>query len=72
MIPEADRIRLQHMLDAARKAVRIAAARSREHLEADDDPLPDALVRLLSVIGEAGNKVSPVTRTRLEKFPGQT
>ncbi|HYU31830.1 MAG TPA: cobalamin-binding protein [Thermoanaerobaculia bacterium] len=34
------------MLDAARKAVRIAAGRHRADLEAEDDPLADALVRL--------------------------
>jgi len=57
------------MLDAARKAVRIAAGRNREDLEDDDDPLVDALVRLLSVIGEAANKVSPGTRSELEGIP---
>ena len=69
MLPESDRIRLQHMLDAATKAVRIAAGRGREDLEAEDDPLADALVRLISVIGEAGSKVSPGTRSELDGIP---
>lgn len=69
MLPEDDRIRLQHMLDAARKAVRIAAGHGREQLEAEDDPLADALVRLLSVIGEAGDKVSSSTRSELDQIP---
>ena len=66
MQPGDDRVRLQHMLDAARKAVRIAAGRSRADLEAEDDPLVDALVRLISVIGEAGSRVSAATRAKLD------
>lgn len=57
------------MLDAARKAVRIAAGRHRADLEVEDDPLADALVHLLSVIGEAANKVSPGTRLELDGIP---
>lgn len=44
MLPDDDRIRLQHMLDAARKAVRLAAGRDRHVLDDEDDPLADALV----------------------------
>ncbi len=69
MLPNDDRIRLQHMLDAARKAMRLSAGRHREDLEAEDDPLPDALVRLVSLIGEAANKVSPSTRAELGGIP---
>lgn len=61
MLPRDDRIRLQHMLDAARKAVRLAARREREDLDAEDEPLPHALVQLISVIGEAAGKVSSGT-----------
>jgi uncharacterized protein with HEPN domain len=56
MLPEDDRIRLQHMLDAARKAVRFAAGRNRRDLEADDDPLADALVLLLESALEDGSQ----------------
>jgi len=69
MLPQDDRVRLQHMLDAARKAVRIASGRRREELAADDDPLADARVRLISVVGEAGSRVSPSTRSALEEIP---
>jgi uncharacterized protein with HEPN domain len=65
MLPEHDRVRLQHMLDAARKATRLAAGRKRGDLENEDDPLPDALVRMISVIGEAASRVSPATRSAL-------
>jgi uncharacterized protein with HEPN domain len=69
MLPEDDRIRLQHMLDAARKAVRLAAGRDRDELDAEDNPLPDALVHLISVVGEAANKVSPDTRSKVDGIP---
>lgn len=38
MFPKDDRIRLQHLLDAARRAVSFAAGRSRKDLEAEDEP----------------------------------
>ncbi|HEX5760104.1 MAG TPA: HepT-like ribonuclease domain-containing protein [Thermoanaerobaculia bacterium] len=69
MLPESDRIRLQHMLDAARKAVRICAGRTRAGLEDEDDPLVDALVRLVTLIGEAARKVSPETRSAVGVVP---
>lgn len=69
MFPKDDRIRLQHMLDAAKRAARFAAGRSRKDLEANDEPLVDALVRLVSVIGEAANKVSPGARSKLDGIP---
>ena len=69
MLPEDDRIRLQHMLDAARKAVRLAVGRDRQELDDEDDPLPDALVHLISVIGEAASRVSAGTRSKLDGIP---
>lgn len=69
MLPEDDRVRLQHMLDAAKKAVRLAAKGDRRALEDDDDPLADALVHLISVIGEAATKVSPATCSSLDGIP---
>jgi uncharacterized protein with HEPN domain len=69
VLPKDDRIRLQHMLDAARKAVRLAAGRKREDLEAEDEPLPHALVQLISVIGEAAGKVHPATCSEREEIP---
>jgi uncharacterized protein with HEPN domain len=66
---EDDRTRLQHMLDAARKAARLAAGRDRAELDAEDNPLADALVHLISVIGEAANKVSSATCSDLDAIP---
>lgn len=57
------------MLDAARKAVRVAEGRRRQDLEDEDDPLADGLVRLITVIGEAAGKVSPSARSELSQIP---
>jgi uncharacterized protein with HEPN domain len=69
VLPEDDRIRLQHMLDAAKKAKRLATGRNREELDSEDDPLQDALVHLITVLGEAANKVSSSTRSELAAIP---
>jgi uncharacterized protein with HEPN domain len=69
VLPEDDRVRLQHMLDAARRAVRFAAGQDRDRLNAEDNSVPDALKHLLSVIGEAASKVSPGTRSRVDEIP---
>lgn len=69
MLPKDDRIRLQHMLDAARKARRLTAGHHREELDDEDSPLADALVHLISVIGEAASKVSSGTCSELDEIP---
>lgn len=69
MLSEADRVRLQHMLDAARRAVQFAESRSREDLDDEDDPLSHALVRQIEIIGEAASNVSSETRTDLPGVP---
>jgi uncharacterized protein with HEPN domain len=50
-IPEADAIRLRHMLDAAVKARLFVRNRDRGNLEADE-MLALALVRLLEILGK--------------------
>jgi uncharacterized protein with HEPN domain len=69
VLPKDDRIRLQHMLDAARKARRLTAGHYREELDDEDSPLADALVHLISVIGEAASKVSSGTCSKLDEIP---
>lgn len=69
MLFKDDRVRLQHMLDAAKKATRLSAGRERQALDDEDDPLADALVRLISVIGEAANRVSSDTCSELAGIP---
>lgn len=64
MLSEPDRVRLQHMLDVARIAVRSVAGRRREDLDDQEDLLVHGLVRLVGAIGEAGNRVSDARSKR--------
>ena len=59
---------VQHMLEAARKAVRFAAGRSRTDLDSDE-LLALGLVRLLEIIGEAATRVGEATRERTPEIP---
>ena len=63
-----DRIRLQHILDAAQQAQQFIEGCNREDLETDRQRL-FALVRCIEIIGEAGTKVSPSTQTRHSQIP---
>jgi uncharacterized protein with HEPN domain len=63
-----DRIRLQHMMDAATEAISFAASRTREDLNRDR-MLALALVREIEVIGEAASRVSTATRNEAPGFP---
>ena len=53
----SDRVRLQHIVDAAKRIVVITRGRSRRDIE-DDLVLPFALLALLQIIGEAARHVS--------------
>jgi uncharacterized protein with HEPN domain len=65
-----DRIRLQHMLEAANLAVSFCAGKSRSDL--DRDPmLVMALVKAVEIVGEAAAKVSEETRRLLPEVPWQ-
>ncbi len=54
--PKDERVRVRHMLDAAKKAVAFTQSRSRADLDTDE-MLALALVRLLEIIGEAAKYV---------------
>jgi len=69
MLHEDDRVRLQHMLDAALNALHISSAHRREDLDLEDEPLLHALIRLISLIGEAANRVSHASRSELGDIP---
>ena len=68
MLPEADRIRLRHMLDAAESALRFVQGRQRQDLDADE-MLTFALVRALEIVGEAAAQVSEPARQALPRVP---
>lgn len=62
--PLDDRIRGQHMLEAARDVVLLAAGHDRDDLNADM-ALRRALVNATQEIGEAASRVSPSGRARM-------
>ncbi len=63
-----DAVRLRHVLDAARKAVALAAGKTRAQVEADEIGQL-ALARLLEIVGEAAGKVSPEFRAAHPELP---
>lgn len=67
MKPE-DRVRWQHMIEAAEDALRFVAGRARADLETDR-MLLFAILRAIEIIGEAANKVSPDTRAAHAEIP---
>jgi uncharacterized protein with HEPN domain len=67
MAPE-DRVRLQHMVDAARSAQRFLSGRQRADLDGDE-MLRFAVVRAIEIIGEAASRVSHAARAELPAVP---
>mgnify|MGYP006294349943 CR=1 FL=1 len=63
-----DLTRLQHMRDAAIEAIQFSRGRSRMDLD-NNRMLSLALVRLIEVIGEAANNVSPDCQSRFSQIP---
>jgi len=68
MLREEDRIRFQHMLDAAIEARRFIEGRQPEDI-AHDSMLAFALVRAIEIIGEAASKISPEGRAAVPNLP---
>lgn len=68
MLPEEDRVRLRHMLDAAHSAQRFLRGRRRADLDTDEQ-LTFAVVRALEIIGEAAGRVSEDARQALPHVP---
>jgi len=67
-LPEADRARLAHMLDAAREAVAFLTDRGRADLDADR-MLSLAVVRSIEIVGEAAANVGSETRSSMPGIP---
>lgn len=63
-----DRVRLQHMPEAALKARRFAEGRSRRDLDSDD-MLMHALLSTIAIIGEAAARVTDAGRARASALP---
>lgn len=63
-----DRIRIQHMIDAAETSLEFRSGRQRRDLDTDR-MLEFALVRAIEIIGEAAGSVSVETRTTAADIP---
>lgn len=63
-----DRIRLQHMLDAARDAIGFAAGHKRPDLDGNRQ-LVLAIVKCVEIIGEAASQVSAEGRSQAPALP---
>ncbi|MEM4202891.1 MAG: HepT-like ribonuclease domain-containing protein [Candidatus Methanomethylicaceae archaeon] len=63
-----DRIRLQHMLDAAEQARAFIRDKCRDDLE-NDLKLVWALVKAIEIIGEAAYQVRSETKAQLPQIP---
>jgi len=61
-----DLTRLKHIRDAAEEALFFVQNRTREDLD-NDRMLSLALVRLIEIIGEAGNNVSPSKQAKYNR-----
>lgn len=66
--PKDERVRVQHMLDAAKKAQEFLVGRTRDDLDTND-MLALALVRLLEIIGEAAKNVPTKIREASPQIP---
>jgi uncharacterized protein with HEPN domain len=68
MRPDADLIRVGHMLDAVREVMGYVTGATRASL--DTNPmLVRAVIKCLEVIGEAASRVTPETRAQLTDVP---
>ena len=65
---DSDRLRLQHMLDAAREAVSFAKGRTRDDLS-QDRMLLLSLVKEVEIVGEAASRVSPAGQVSTPGVP---
>ena len=60
-----DEIRLRHMLDAAKEAVKFSAGKSRKDLD-NDRMLTLAITKSIEVIGEAASRVTEPCKAEME------
>jgi uncharacterized protein with HEPN domain len=70
-MPPEDRIRVQHMIDAAELAMGFANGRQRADLD-HDRMLSFALVRAIEIIGEAARHVSTAMRASIATVPWES
>ena len=68
MLLDSDKIRIQHMIEAATEALEYAHGRSSDELR-QERPLQHLLVRDLEILGEAASRVSVELRTSHPEIP---
>ena len=68
MSQDNDQIRLQHMLDAAKKIIDYTQGKTRQDLETNE-MLSFAILRLLEVVGEAAKGISKNLRDENPTLP---
>lgn len=68
MLPDKDRVRLQHMLDAAERIVAFTKEVSPEEFQ-KDEKLNLAIVRLFEILGEAANNISHEVQDQYNDVP---
>ena len=64
----SDRIRIHHMLDAAREALSFTADKTRSDLDTNR-MLVLSLVKSIEIVGEAASKVSVESRAEITTIP---
>lgn len=68
-LPDADRIRIQHMLDAAAEAQSFASGYNNVQDLSQNRMLMLSLVKCVEIIGEAAARVSPQTQNSTDGIP---
>lgn len=68
MPPPDDLVRLQHLRDAAQKAITFSAGKTRGSLD-DDELLRLALTKLVEIVGEAAKQITDETRREHPTVP---
>lgn len=67
-MPKSDRVRLQHMLDAAMEARTFTEGRGREDLD-HNRLLALALLKCVEIIGEAASRITSATQASHPELP---
>lgn len=67
-MPPEDKIRLQHMIEAADNAIAFVAGITRAELEQDRKTM-FAVIRCVEIIGEAASRISDATRASAPDIP---
>lgn len=70
MLRDADRIRLQHMLEAAQEAVAYSQGRKRADLDTDRQFM-HSVVHCIEIVGEAAGRVSQECQTEYSEIEWQ-